>query len=61
MANLNSNVLGIEFENPFILASAPPTASIESIDKAFELGWGALQETPTLYHEFVKNSRIRMN
>lgn len=40
MATLRNNVLGIEFENPFILASAPPTASIESIDKAFELGWG---------------------
>lgn len=40
MANLSTNILGIEFENPFILASAPPTASIESIDKAFTLGWG---------------------
>ncbi len=40
MASLKTSVLGIEFENPFILASAPPTASIESIDKAFELGWG---------------------
>ena len=40
MATLSNNILGIEFENPFVLASAPPTASIESIDKAFELGWG---------------------
>ena len=40
MSTLETSVLGIEFENPFILASAPPTASIESIDKAFELGWG---------------------
>ena len=40
MATLKTNILGIEFENPFILASAPPTASIEGIDKAFELGWG---------------------
>lgn len=40
MATLKTSILGIDFENPFILASAPPTASVESIDKAFELGWG---------------------
>ena len=40
MTTLKTKVLGIEFENPFLLASAPPTARIESIDKAFELGWG---------------------
>ena len=40
MNRLKTSILGIEFENPFILASAPPTASIKSIDKAFQLGWG---------------------
>ena len=40
MTTLQTNILGIKFENPFLLASAPPTANIESIDKAFELGWG---------------------
>lgn len=40
MASIETSILGIKFENPFILASAPPTASIESIDKAFTLGWG---------------------
>ncbi|MCQ2743351.1 MAG: NAD-dependent dihydropyrimidine dehydrogenase subunit PreA [bacterium] len=40
MTTLETTILGIIFENPFILASAPPTASIESIDKAFDLGWG---------------------
>jgi len=40
MSTLKTSVLGIEFENPFLLASAPPTALIESIDKAFETGWG---------------------
>ena len=40
MSTLKTNILGIEFENPFLLASAPPTALIESIDKAFEMGWG---------------------
>ena len=40
MATLKTSVLGIDFENPFILSSAPPTAKIESLDKAFTLGWG---------------------
>lgn len=40
MSTLETSVLGIKFENPFVLASAPPTALVESIDKAFELGWG---------------------
>ena len=40
MATLKTSVLGIEFENPFLLASAPPTALIESIEKAFQMGWG---------------------
>ena len=40
MSNLKVSILGIDFENPFLLSSAPPTAKIESIDKAFELGWG---------------------
>lgn len=40
MATLQTQILGIDFENPFLLASAPPSASIQSIDKAFSLGWG---------------------
>lgn len=40
MSSLKTSILGIDFENPFLLASAPPTASVESIDKAFEMGWG---------------------
>ncbi len=40
MATLKTNILGIDFENPFLLASAPPTALIESIDIAFAMGWG---------------------
>ena len=40
MATLKTKILGIDFENPLLLASAPPTALIESIDMAFEMGWG---------------------
>ncbi len=39
-STLRTSFLGIDFENPFLLASAPPTALIESIDKAFAMGWG---------------------
>jgi dihydropyrimidine dehydrogenase (NAD+) subunit PreA len=43
---LKTNYVGFELENPFLLASAPPTATIEGIDKAFELGWaGAILKT----------------
>ena len=37
---LKTSFLGIDFENPFLLASAPPTALVESIDVSFEMGWG---------------------
>ena len=37
---LHTSILGINFENPFLLASAPPTALVESIDIGLEMGWG---------------------
>ena len=33
---------GIRFENPFMLASAPPTESESNILRAFEAGWGGV-------------------
>src|ERR1700741_5225795 len=33
---------GIKFENPFLLASAPPTESDSNILRAFEAGWGGV-------------------
>ena len=48
MKSLACSFLGIDLENPFLLASAPPTASIKSIELAFELGWaGAVLKTIT--------------
>lgn len=39
---------GIHFENPFILASAPPTAGLDLIRRGFEAGWsGAVVKTLT--------------
>lgn len=39
-AALNVNFAGIEMENPFILASAPPTTNAKGIAAAFDAGWG---------------------
>ena len=40
MADLTSNICGIESPNPFWLASAPPTNSGRQILRAFDAGWG---------------------
>jgi dihydropyrimidine dehydrogenase (NAD+) subunit PreA len=42
MANLSTTFTGIRFENPFMLASAPPTESDANIMRAFEAGWGGV-------------------
>ena len=39
---LSTVFTGLEFANPFILASAPPTESKRKILKAFEAGWGGV-------------------
>src|SRR2546425_6405145 len=33
---------GLRFENPFLLASAPPTESDSNIMRAFDAGWGGV-------------------
>ena len=42
MTTLSTRFTGIEFENPFLLASAPPTESDANILRAFEAGWGGV-------------------
>ena len=42
MADLTSVFTGIRFENPFLLASAPPTESESNIQRAYEAGWGGV-------------------
>ncbi len=55
---LSVNYLGIPFENPFVLASAPPTANEEMISRAFHAGWaGAVVKT--LIKEPVHNLQNR--
>ncbi|MEJ7760349.1 MAG: hypothetical protein WKF55_12260 [Gemmatimonadaceae bacterium] len=40
--NCGVNFTGIQFENPFLLSSAPPTESESNIMRAFEAGWGGV-------------------
>ena len=42
MADLSTVFTGIRFENPFLLASAPPTESESNIVRAYEAGWGGV-------------------
>src|ERR1700692_4267481 len=42
MADLSTTFTGIRFQNPFLLASAPPTESDANIIRAFEAGWGGV-------------------
>ena len=42
MADLSTTFTGLRFENPFLLASAPPTESDANIIRAFEAGWGGV-------------------
>jgi dihydropyrimidine dehydrogenase (NAD+) subunit PreA len=42
MPDLTTEFTGIRFENPFLLASAPPTESESNIMRAFEAGWGGV-------------------
>jgi dihydropyrimidine dehydrogenase (NAD+) subunit PreA len=41
-ANLSTTFTGVEFKNPFLLSSAPPTESESNILRAFEVGWGGV-------------------
>jgi dihydropyrimidine dehydrogenase (NAD+) subunit PreA len=40
--DLSINFCGLEFENPFMLSSAPPTATGKMIRSAFDAGWGGV-------------------
>src|ERR687897_2906613 len=41
-ANRSVHFTGLEFENPFLLSSAPPTESESNILRAFEAGWAGV-------------------
>jgi dihydropyrimidine dehydrogenase (NAD+) subunit PreA len=49
VADLSVEFAGLRLKNPFILASAPPTAKGEMIQRAFDAGWaGAVTKTIAL-------------
>lgn len=56
--DLSVDFCGLHFENPFMLSSAPPTATGEMIRRAFETGWGGAV-TKTLAVEPTANVRPR--
>lgn len=55
--DLSVEMCGIKFENPFGLASAPPTTSSAMIRRAFEADWGfVVTKTFSLYKVWVFNA-----
>ncbi|MGD1832161.1 MAG: NAD-dependent dihydropyrimidine dehydrogenase subunit PreA [Sphaerochaetaceae bacterium] len=62
MSLLETTICDIPLENPFIIASASPSASIEMIEKAFRAGWGGVV-TKTIKPDFMKieDARPRFN
>src|SRR4029450_13963530 len=40
--DLSVTFTGIQFPNPFLLSSAPPTEAESNITRAFEAGWGGV-------------------
>lgn len=52
--DLSVRFCGVEFENPFILAAAPPSDELEMVKNAFKMGWaGAVLKTTHIKEEIV--------
>lgn len=62
-STLKTNFVGVSMENPFMLASAPPSATPEIVARAFERGWGgAMMKTIQYTPRFTKkNVNPRIN
>ncbi|XP_050530846.1 dihydropyrimidine dehydrogenase [NADP(+)] isoform X2 [Daktulosphaira vitifoliae] len=59
--DISVEMCGLRFENPFGLASAPPTTSAAMIRRAFEAGWGfAVTKTFGLEKDIVTNVSPRI-
>jgi dihydropyrimidine dehydrogenase (NAD+) subunit PreA len=59
MADLGVDFLGMQFPNPFMLASAPPARTGEMIIRAFDKGWGGAV-TKTIGPEPAKDLQPRL-
>lgn len=59
--DISVEMCGLKFENPFGLASAPPTTSSAMIRRSFEQGWGfAVTKTFSLNKDNVTNISPRI-
>src|SRR5688572_12704290 len=54
---LSTTFTGLRFENPFLLASAPPTESDANIMRAFDAGWGGVVTKTIGLHPVVNVDR----
>jgi dihydropyrimidine dehydrogenase (NAD+) subunit PreA len=62
MPTLEVDFMGFRMKNPFMLASAPPTNTVEMIERAFEQGWaGAVTKTIPLESVPVRNVTPRIH
>src|SRR5687768_6087657 len=52
-AELATTFTGLRFDNPFLLASAPPTESDSNIMRAFDAGWGGVVSKTIGLHPVV--------
>lgn len=61
LVDISIEICGLKFENPFGLASAPPTTSSSMIRRAFDVGWGfAVTKTFALDKDNVTNVSPRI-
>lgn len=52
--DLSVDFCGVHFENPFILAAAPPSDELEMVRNSFKMGWaGAVLKTTHIKEEIV--------
>lgn len=55
---LSTTFTGISLPNPFILASAPPTATADMIERAFVFGWGGAVIKTLAQEEAVQATNV---
>ncbi|KAG8436765.1 hypothetical protein GDO86_007740, partial [Hymenochirus boettgeri] len=61
LVDISVEMAGLKFQNPFGLASAPPTTSAPMIRRSFEAGWAfALTKTFSLEKDIVTNVSPRI-
>jgi len=61
LVDISTSISGYRLQNPFGLASAPPTTSYPMIKRAFDEGWAfALTKTFTLDKDIITNVSPRI-